>query len=223
MLALSPFRHSMTGQHDLQSLCSWYVAHGSPQCRLQAPAEGAVSPAFLLLLLTPQEKFEAAVEEYKTAQDMLAKLEGGHNAHKRRSVADWSRTDPGVFCSLSCCVSFHQLVCNACLGPWTTLWLVIGWTRSPLPEGCRTRVRGSWVMGKPGTFPRPPTDPQPCTLVSADQVRLAALSRSSPTALPAFCWPVPAAAGFFASRFCLAILPHILVATHPLWPAATSW
>jgi hypothetical protein len=31
-----------------------------------------------------QEKFEAAVEEYKTAQEMLASLEGGHNAHRRR-------------------------------------------------------------------------------------------------------------------------------------------
>jgi hypothetical protein len=33
-----------------------------------------------------QEKFEAAVEEYKTAQEMLARVEGGHNAHRRRWV-----------------------------------------------------------------------------------------------------------------------------------------
>lgn len=80
---------------------------------------------------------------------------------------------------------FINLLCyNACLGPWRTLWLVIGWTCSPLPAGCWTRVWGCWVHGH-GSWLAPPTDPQPCALVSADQVRLKALSCSSPTALPA--------------------------------------
>jgi hypothetical protein len=38
-----------------------------------------------------QEKFEGAVEEYKTAQDMLARVEGGHTGHKRRWAGRSSR------------------------------------------------------------------------------------------------------------------------------------
>lgn len=44
------------------------------------PAPSIPSPSTL------QEKFEAAVEEYKTALEMLGRLEGGHDAHRRRCV-----------------------------------------------------------------------------------------------------------------------------------------
>lgn len=44
----------------------------------------------LLCHSVPQEKFEAAVEEYKTAQDKLARVEGGHTGHRRRWAAGHS-------------------------------------------------------------------------------------------------------------------------------------
>lgn len=44
-----------------------------------------------LCVSVSQEKFEAAVEEYKTAQDMLARVEGGHTGHRRRWAERTSR------------------------------------------------------------------------------------------------------------------------------------
>jgi hypothetical protein len=44
-----------------------------------------------LCVSVSQEKFEAAVEEYKTAQDMLARIEGGHTGHRRRWAERTSR------------------------------------------------------------------------------------------------------------------------------------